>query len=255
MNSLDDVFGDKPVTQTETPAAAPTPEPAPAPAASGDPAAPPAASVDDKLVPLSALDAERKGRKDWKEKALRIEGENALLKHQLEQAMKGAAQQPQPEARRDDFPDPILDPEGYRSAVRAEAVQLARAERLNEDEESAVEKHGKDAVEAAFAELQKDPAEFQRISQGRKPWTALMKWAEGRKVRDEIGDDPAAFRARIEKEIREKIAAEAAGTPAAPGQPQPLSIPQSLATTPSVQARSAPAFTGPTPLSDIFDRK
>lgn len=251
LNEL--IGGDKSATQPETPATTPTPEVAPTPVANpGDTAAPPAAADQGTMVPFSALDAERKGRKDWKEKALRYEGEMNLLKHQLEEARRPPSPAPQQREAEAEFPDPILDPEGYRKAVRAEALNSARAERLNDDEEAMVEKHGKDKVETAFAALQADPAEFQRISRGRKPWTALMKWAEDHEARKEIGDDPKAYRERLEKEIREKIAAESGQpVPTNPGAPPPLNIPASLATAPNVGNRGVPQFTGPSPLTDL----
>lgn len=251
--------GDKPATQPETPAPTPTPEPAPSPVAnSGEPAAPPAAADQDKMVPLSALDAERKGRKDWKEKYLRMEGETALLKHQLEEARR--ASQPAPAQRQvqeAEFPDPIIDPQGYRDAVVGLARQSAMNERLTSQEESVKEKHGTDAVEAAWtrfsAAAQASPALRAEIGGARNPWAKLMEWDKKQAAQAEIGDDPAAFREKLEKEIREKIAAESGQqpTPTNPGASPPLNIPSSLATAPNVGNRGVPQFTGPSPLTDF----
>jgi phytoene dehydrogenase-like protein len=267
MATLDDVLNGKDEPETQT-TAQPAPEPvvADAPVVSGDDAAPPAANVDEKLVPLSAVEAERKGRKDWKEKALRTEGENALLKRQLEEFQRAprptaSAQPPQGQGLPvPELPDPYLDPEGYRAAV----VETARIERLNDrwldQEESAKEKFGEEAVEAAFAALSEaaksDPSLAVKVRGARNPWVEIVNWHKKQQAQAEIGDDPTAFREKLEKEIREKIAAES-GQPPAPNQsaaPAPR-IPQSLASTPSVAGRSSVPFTGPDKLGDIFDRK
>ena len=61
----------------------------------------------------------------------------------------------------------------------------------------------------------------------------------------EVGDDPAAYRAKVEAEIRAQIQSQA------PAQPQ-FNVPASLNGARSVATRSAPAWTGPPPLESIF---
>lgn len=255
LNEL--VGSDKTPTQPETPAPAPTPEVAPAPVAQGETAAPPAAADPDKMVPFSALDAERKGRKDWKEKALRTEGEVALLKQQLEQLRKAPVATPTPQAQEAEFPDPILDPQGYRDAVIGMARQTAQNERLTTQEEAVKEKHGHDAVESAWsrftAAAQNSPALRAEIGGARNPWAKLMEWDKKQAAQAEIGDDPVAYREKLEKELRAKWEAEQGQqpTPTNPAASPALNIPASLATAPNVGNRGVPQFTGPSPLTDL----
>lgn len=262
MATLDDVLNGKDdVTQTPAPVAS---EPATTaePVVSGDDATPPVANVDEKTVPLSALDAERKGRKDWKEKAIRSEGEIAALRRQLEDATKAPAPQATPQQQAGPaLPDPFLDPEGYAAAVEQRAELRALNTRWLDQEETAKDKFGEEAVEAAFAALSEaaksDPSLAHKVRGARNPWVEIVNWHKKQQAQAEVGDDPAAFRERVRKEEREKLLAEQNGespTPTSPAAPAPR-IPQSLASTPSAAARSSMPFTGPDKLGDIFDRK
>lgn len=268
MASLDDVLNGKDETETQTPAqTAPEPVVTAEPVVSGDDAAPPAANVDGKMVPVSAVIAERKEKRDWKEEALLTQGENKLLKQQLEALQKGPLPTPmtvasqQEEARANALPDPFLDPEGYAAAVEHRAELRALNTRWLDQEETAKDKFGEEVVEAAFAALSEaaksDPSLAHKVRGARNPWVEIVNWHKKQQAQAEIGDDPAKYREKLEKEIREKIAAES-GQPPAPNPsaaPAPR-IPQSLATTPSVAGRSSVPFTGPDRLDDIFaDRK
>ena len=209
-----------------------------APAGEGQGAAEPAtgappASEDGKLVPLSALQEERKGRQDWKEKAIRFEEE---LKHMREQGKQTQEQQQQ-------------------QPVEMDAQTALINERFNTSEMLLRDKHDDvDEKLAVFqAEAAKNPALQAQLLQQKHPYAWMYQQAVKMQALSEIGDDPAAY----QQSLREKIMAElqasngqqANQTQAAA--PAPV-LPKSLATTRSVGTRTAATWTGPTALDDIL---
>lgn len=214
-------------------------------------------SADGRTVPLHVLQAQRK---DHKERAARLEGELAELRRQFEEVQKRAtAPAPQPAAPppQPQWINPAEDPAGYHARVQ----ELMINERLNISEGLAREKHGDEAVEAAVrdfqAAMQTDPSLQAKLYAQPQPYSWLMKQVETIRLQREIGTDPAAFRAKIRAEIEAEMAKSA------PQQEQPLSaapapvVPRmqpSLATARSAAPRSAPAYSGPAPLSEILPR-
>lgn len=195
------------------------------PADDGGEGAPAAPQTQEQHVPLAALEAERKTRQDWKEKAIRAEAE-------LEQLRKQPQQHYQPQQ---------VDP------LQAVQQQLVN-ERFNTSEMLVKQAHADaDEVVNVFMEAAKaNPALAAALHQQRHPWDFAYK--EGKRLRmlQEVGDDPAAYRAKVEAEIRAQIQSQA--------QPQ-VSVPQSLNGARSVAPRSAPAWTGPTPFGDILGNR
>ena len=224
---MNDVFGTP--EQQETKGETPIDQPAPEVAQEVVDAAPPAADTD-KHVPLAALEAERGQRRDWKEKALKGQGEIDALRRELEAARRT----PQPQQPAEEAPE--LDPV-QQQYLRAETITLNHSERM------ARKAYGDEEVDKAFAKLRSAGNHLvQQALQAADPWDFVVK--EGRKLAllEEIGDDPAAYRARLEAEFEAKRSAEP---------PKPV-LPTSLATARSSGARSAPAFNGPPPMSSLF---
>lgn len=190
----------------------------------GGTGAPTTPQANETHVPLAALEAERKGRQDWKEKAIRAEAERDALRN---------AQQPQAQPQQ-------LDP------LQTMQRQLIN-ERFNTSEMLARQKYtDMDEKLAVFQEAaRQDPALMLALQSQNHPWEYAYKHAERLLLQREIGDDPKSYRAKVEAEIRAKIASEAAQV-AAPA------VPASLNGARSVAARSAPAWTGPLPISDIL---
>jgi hypothetical protein len=185
----------------------------------GAPAAP---QAQEQHVPLAALEAERKTRQDWKEKAIRYEEE-------LKQLRQQPPQQFQPQQ---------IDP------LQAVQQQLVN-ERFNTSEMLVKQAHADadEVVEVFMEAARANPALAAALHQQRHPWDFAYK--EGKRLRmlKEVGDDPAAYRAKVEAEIRAQLQTQA---------PPQVNVPQSLNGARSVAPRSAPAWTGPTPLNDMF---
>lgn len=210
-------------------------------AGAGGPAAPtdaPPASEPSPMVPLKALEEERKGRQDWKEKAIRFEEE---LKHLRAQGQPHSTQQP-PQPTTLTYEQGLLN------------------ERMNMSEMMVRQQHGDTDVDAALEVFQKavqeNPALGAQLAQQRHPWQFMFDQAKRIQAMQEIGTDPAAYRQKLRDEILAELqqqgAAPAAPAAAASAAPSAPVIPRSLATARSSAPRSAPVWTGPTSLNDIL---
>lgn len=236
---------DQPMGESQTTEAA-TQDPeqgTPAPEAAPAPAAPPAAAPEPKTVPLDALEAERKQRKDWKEKALRLEGELAAYQRAQQQA-----QHPQG----DPMPvDPLVEVQNQVLNERFNMSEMiARRDYPDLDEKLAI-------FEKA---AQENPALAMQLRTQPHPWDWMYKEAQKIQLLQEIGDNPSSYREKLEKELREKLMAELGQAPAQAAAPAPAAapaaqIPQSLATARSAGARTAPAWSGPSSLDSILGKR
>jgi hypothetical protein len=123
-------------------------------------------------------------------------------------------------------PDFYEDPEGRIS-------QALWNERLNTSELVARSAHGSEKVDAAreafLAAAQQNPALQLELRGSQHPYDFVVNWHKRTRALSEIGDDPDAFRARLQEEIRQQVLAELAQA-----QPQkPAATPPSLASAPS----------------------
>lgn len=206
-------------------------------------AAPPVAKAESKNVPLEALEAERQQRRDWKAKALRMEGELEAYRRQQAQA-----QQPEQE---------------YQPADPLEAVQQqVLNERFNMSEMIARRDYQDldEKLEVFSQAAQKNPALAAQLRTQPHPWDWMYKEAQKIQLMNDIGDNPASYREKLETELRAKLMAEMGQTQAAaPAQAAPAAapaqIPQSLASARSAGARTAPAWTGPSTLDSILAKR
>jgi len=207
---------DEPVAEAPEAPAEPVKE-APAPAPKAEP----------QMVPLAALQEAR-------EKA-----------RELERRLQ--ASQPKVEPPR--APDIFANPDEFTAFMSEQSRAIALEAKLDISEAMAREAFGDERVDEAFAAFQdrtgQDPSLYQRTLAQKSPWHAVVKWHEAEKVRAEMGDDPVAYRAKVEAEVRAKIAAE---------QRKPIPAAPSLATQPNLGSRPAPQWAGPTPLDRILGR-
>jgi len=150
------------------------------------------------------------------------------------------------------MPDPRQDPVTWYETQRL-------VDRLERSEDRFIDKHGEQVLEevrewmAALPEAQRDAFEA-FCQQQRHPWHTAHEHYQRAKMAAEIGDDPAAWRQRQEKEIEdrilERLAAE--GRLAAPGMTARPNIPAPASGQRSAAPRSGPGFQGPTPLNSII---
>ena len=201
-------------------------------------AAPPAAGASGRMVPVEALEATRN---DWKAKATEAQTEARLLRERLERYER--SQQPQGQ------------PGGQQQQVDPVQAQYQRLENvvLNASERAARRDHGTETVDKAWARVQQEfganPSLYDQIVRSPDPWDQVVQHGKRLMAMDEIGNDPAAYRKKLEEEIRASVLASAGGQQQT-NQPAPR-IPASLAGERSAGARGN-TWTGPTPLEDIF---
>ena len=239
-----------PPAAPEAPPAAPASDPAPKaaaePKAPDDDAEPPQPLDGEPVIPRRAYEDERRKRQDWKEKAARLEGELAAMKRQQEEAAR-----PQPQPMPPLAPiDPAQDPQGFTNRLQ----QVLLNERLNNSEMMLREKLGPEKVDEYVNEFKqlaaRDQTLFGKLYQQTNPYSWMQREVERQRVLRDVGDDPSAYRTRIEAEARAKWEAEAAAK-SAPVSPA-AGLQPSLANARSVAGRSAGTWTGEPSLEDVL---
>ena len=235
----------------------PPPSPAPAPVQDdddGDDASPASAEEGSQAVPREALEAERRRRQDWKQKAAQREGENAELRRQLEALQQRAAPQPQPQQQqpvyRAPMPDPASDPQAWAVHVMQEQTKAFVNHTLNVSERDLRREIGAEKVTEYVNEFrqlsQADPSLVDKLYSNADPYDWMRREVERQRMLRDIGDDPSQYRSKIEAEARAKWEAERGGatTAAEPVPSRVAGMAPSLANARSSAPRSAPAYTG-----------
>lgn len=178
----------------------------------------------------------------WYRKEIEKERKRAAdLERRLQEA---ESRREQPQA-----PDPRQDPVAHFEQMRI-------IDKLERSEDLFIDKHGEDELESVKDWLKTRPDIEARAIEQRRPWPYAHEQYKLARLREEIGDDPAGWQARKEKEIEERLMAKMSGDGLEPNPamtPSPLRIPA-----PASSARSAPAkggYAGPAPLSDLGKNK
>lgn len=267
------------VTETDAGQSAPPPAPEPTGEPKSDPkaapdaaksedtdedGAPPAPLEGEAAVPLRALEATRRQRNDYKEAAARAEGELKALREQLEAAKAAPPPQPAPQPAYQPPPQPPVsfqeDPEGYLAWQNAEQVERLVQFNANQSEFRLRDRIGPEKVAELKDEFRKaaeaDPTLYVKIRQQQDPYAWVQAEVERIRLLRDVGTDPAAYRAKIEAEVRAKLEEEMAAVQPAPQPASPvINQPRSLANVRSVAARAAPAFTGEPSITEILAQR
>lgn len=210
---------------------APEPEQAATADADGDDDAPGEPEPDGDASPvtrgqLAALMSEREKRQAI-ERELE-EHRRKLADFEAEREKRQREQQQQQTQK--PLPDPFDDPKGY-SAYMAETVQSQVLNtKLDLSEVYARGKFGDESVDAMQAwykqEVAKSPHLAQDVVSQKDPYSYAMKIYNRSKMVEEIGDDPDAYRQRLEAELLEKLNKQpiAVADPAKPKASPPPSL-------------------------------
>ena len=238
MSDVDDLLDGK---DEEQPEVVETPAPdAPAPAEAqpqGEPTpVQPEPKPEAPMVPLAALQEVRDQARD--------------LRRELDQ-FRQAQQKPQEAPK---VPDVFEDQQGYTQFIQTTVQQAAFNARLDMSEGSARDQYGDDVVESALAAAQQAGTARQFLGE-KHPWGAMVKWHQRQQKMAEIGDDPDAWRERERERLRQEIMAEQAGQVASDVNAARMAKAPSLAGTPNLGTRQAPAWAGPSSLKDILGEK
>ena len=267
---LEQFLAGETATVTEEPKAPPAEAPAPDKAAtpseggSGDKKPPAATEPDDAdppeplegepVIPRRAYEDERRKRQDWKARAVEAETKHKELQRQFEDAQRRAtAPPPQPQAPPQPPPDPATNPQGWAQHVVQQQQAALLNERLNNSEMMLADKIGAEKLSEYVSEFRNlanaDPTLFGKLYSQPHPYAWLTREVDRLRLVRDVGDDPAAFRAKIEAEARTRWEQEAKQAPA----PSPAAGMQpSLGTARSVAGRTAGAWSGEPSLEDVL---
>ena len=214
-----------------------------------------------KMVPHEALHAEKQKVKRYTEEVAEFRRSNESLQRQVSELLQRV---PVPQKETPKAPDFFENPEAA-TAHHVQSQVSPQFDQINQTllafaKDNAITRFTEDAVneaERAFIAAMQggklDQADYQKVVGSPNRYAAAVQWHKRQLAQAEIGDDPAKYREKLEAEIREKVLAEING-----GQPQaqqqPAVMPSNLAGARNVGARSGPAWSGPAPLQDIFNR-
>lgn len=217
-----------------------------------------------RTVPHEALHAEKQKVKRYTEEVTNLRQENAHVRQELTRIAQLLEQnKPKPEAP--DWwanPDEAFNQQLQRNVhpVLQQHAQQVQATRELVSRRFAEQTHGKEALGAAYAELeqrlQTDPSArttYQQIMSSDDPWDALGQWHKREKFLAEAGNDPDAYKAKLKAELLAELQ-PGDGQQRQQQKPAPV-LPSNLAGARNVGNRSGPAWGGPQPIGSIFDMK
>jgi hypothetical protein len=221
-----------------------------------------------KLVPLEALQESRGKIKRYTEQVAEFDKSVSGLKEQnttLQRQVTELLQRlPQPQKQEPaQAPDIFEDATGairHTVAPQFEEMQqvlmanarLVAGVKFTDEKVDEAEK----AFIGAMQDKSLDPADYYRVVNSPNRYAAAVQWHQRKVAQAEIGDDPAAFRAKVEAEILAKHGLTQPADTQVQAKPAAAAVmPSNLATARNVGARSGPAWSGPTSLNDIFERK
>lgn len=189
-----------------------------------------------KTVPLKALQDERTKNRTLAERLAQIE------------QMLQSSQKPQGQSEPQKLPDMFEQPEQYTQAVMKMMADREAHLIAEMSERFTRSQHGDEVVNAAL-EAAQAAGVVDQFKGKRDPWGDLVKWHKQHQVMSEIGADPDAWRKQQLEQMREQLLAELAGQ-----QQKQLAgkAGPSLAGQSNLGSRTKPAWSGPTPLSEIL---
>lgn len=198
---------------------------------------------DDKgrFVPLKSVLEERAKLQEARdtEARLRTEAEKRVSEYerkvrQYEEHLASLQRSQEP----DEEPDPVTDPEGWARSLQTQLHQQALMQRSEMSEILARSQFGDEAVDAAV-KAAREAGVAPEFTRSTRPFHDVVAWHKRHRALSEIGDDPTAYRTKLEAEIREKVLAELKSGGAPGTQPQPQRFPGSLAAASAAGAQGA----------------
>lgn len=131
------------------------------------------------------------------------------LKHQLDSIRNQMDRREQPrEAPK--VPDVFEDPQGYQKYMEQQVQGATTQMKLQLSRFHAEREFGKEAIDEVVAYFDQHPHLSQQFASEASPFHAAKAYVDAQKTAQEIGSDPAAYRAKLEKEVRAQIEAEMA---------------------------------------------
>lgn len=197
-------------------------EPAPQPNSTEDPRS-------GHMVPVAELTGTRTKLQARISELERLHLEAEARAKAYEQMQQRQPQQPQyqPQPQAEEPPDFFSNPEAALQFHLQKQQHAYENMMLNQSEVMARDKFGDELVDTALKAAQAAGVAASFKGQPH-PWGELVKWHKRQQTLQVVGDDPDAYRTKIEAEVRAKVLAELkAGGAGAAAQPR---IPGTLAT-------------------------
>ncbi len=166
-------------------------------------------------VPLAELIERRRQTQAAEQERQEIRAQNAQLMEALSRLTRPQQPAPQPI-------DPIADPEGAYHTLEHRMQSALLNQQLNFSEMRARDKYGNEAVDQALDAAQR-AGYTQSFINRPDAYGEMIGWHQGQRLHQEIGQDPAAYKARIVAEVKAELLAQMRG-----GQPVPPNLPPSL---------------------------
>lgn len=212
------------------------------------------------MVPAAALrDVRQKAAKRYTEQIAEFRREQEQMRGLISQLVSRLPQnQPQQQTEEvDRFSQLVADPDAYLGQQLTPIMaEIARTREVysRRDAERA---HGADKVQEAYQALDQairagklnGNAVRAQLQRSVDPYGEIMEWHRNY----QIVSDPDTYRAKMEQEIEARLLEKyglGQGQPAQKAQ----AMPSNFATARNVGARSGPAWGGPEPIKDIFER-
>jgi hypothetical protein len=218
-----------------------------------------------RMVPQQALHAEKQKVKRYTEQVSDFQRQLSETNAAWERRMAQLVEAVKPKQEAAPQPDWFENPEAAtQNAVRSSVSpqfeqinqQLLAIARDNAETRFTPEtvNEAEQAFISAYQSQKLDPADYQKVVSSPNRYAAAVQWFKRQQAQAEIGDDPAAFRAKVEAEILAKHGITPGEPQAAPaGRAAPV-MPSNLAGARNVGARSGPVWSGPSSIDDIFNR-
>jgi hypothetical protein len=261
-----------PSTDTQEPTTVSTPTPETQVETGAQPDEPEVPETDvsgQRMVPKAALDEARNKAKRYTEQVAEFDRKLTETNAQWERRMAELmARLPQQQPQEQQSPDWYENPDA--AARHAVQPQLSQLEQhfLHNSQLIAEQIYGDDTVKAAvhaFDQAMKsstlDIADYHKVASSHNRFAEAVKWHKRQAALSEIGDDPSAYRQKVEAEILAKygLTPESVtnGGPAPTNGGQPLRgpMPSNLAAVRSVGSRTGPQWGGPQSIDSIFSTR
>lgn len=148
-------------------------------------------------------------------------------------------------------PDVFEDQAGFTDHIGQQVNQQVMKVKLDISEEMTRAANGDEKVDAALAAFQakQDPALYQSVMGSRNPWGEMVKWHDAQQIADEIGNDPAGYRLKVEAEVRAKLEAEMVAKQATAAAAK---LAPSMANVTGTGGGPRTTWTGPAPLTSVI---
>jgi len=218
-----------------------------------------------KTVPHEALHAEKQKVKRYTEEVSSLRQEiadrDAAWERRIAQLLEAQKPKQEPQQKPDWFENPeAATQHAVRETLTPQLDQVTSTLMATAQMVAGI-KYGDDKVaeaEQAFLDAMRsrklDPADYHKVANSPNRYAAAVQWHQRQLAQAEIGEDPAAYKARLEAELREKITAELQQGEGQQAQQRQATMPSNFATARNVGSRAGPAWSGPASIQDIFKR-